>query len=177
MGKCGESQILQLDILSEKSHIIKLVNGLLLKAVKMRATDIHIEPFKDKIQVRFRIDGVLPNIKSLPKSALQGITSRTKIMGEMDISERRIPQDGGFRAQFNKDMMIDLRVNTLPGIHGEKMVLRIISKAELRSTVSELGFSRLLEIVITKETHFQIIEREGEIVGRKIKFILDKGQE
>ncbi len=98
-------------------------------------------------------------------------------MGEMDISERRIPQDGGFRAQFNKDMMIDLRVNTLPGIHGEKMVLRIISKAELRSTVSELGFSRLLEIVITKETHFQIIEREGEIVGRKIKFILDKGQE
>ncbi|MEE9151427.1 MAG: GspE/PulE family protein, partial [Thermoplasmata archaeon] len=135
-----KSLILQLEISSERSHIIKLVNSILLKAVKMRATDIHIEPFKDEIRARFRIDGALSNIKSLPKSALHGITSRIKIMSGMDIAERRIPQDGGFRAQFNEDMMIDFRVSTLPGINGEKMVLRIIGQAELRSNVSEIGF-------------------------------------
>ncbi len=137
----AKSPILQLEILSETSHIIKLVNSILLKAVKMRATDIHIEPFKDEIRARFRIDGALSNIKNFPKSALHGIISRIKIMSRMDIAERRIPQDGGFRAQFKEDMMIDFRVNTLPGINGEKMVLRIIGQAELRSNVSEIGFS------------------------------------
>ncbi len=114
----------------------------------MRATDIHIEPFKDKIQVRFRIDGVLPNIKSLPKSAAQGIISRIKIMSGMDISERRIPQDAGFQAQIYKDTMVDFRVSSLPGIHGEKIVLRSLGQAEVRSHVSELGFpSHSLRIV------------------------------
>ncbi len=135
-----KSQILQLAILPEKSHIIKLVNGVLLKAVKMRATDIHIEPFKDEIRARFRIDGVLANIKSLPKNAQHGIISRIKIMSGMDISERRIPQDGAFQAQFHNDALVDFRVNTLPGTNGEKIVLRIIGQAELRSNVSELGF-------------------------------------
>lgn len=135
-----ETAVLQLEVFAEKSHIVKLVNSLLLKAVKMRASDIHVEPLKDDIQVRFRIDGVLTHIKSLPKSSLNAIVSRIKIMAGMDISERRIPQDGGFKAQFQSDMIMDFRISTLPGIQGEKIVLRSLGQADLRSHVNEIGF-------------------------------------
>ena len=144
----AEPEVLQLEILSEKSYIVKLVNSLLLKAIKMRATDIHFESFKEELRVRFRIDGVLANIMSLPKSTLRGIISRIKVMSGMDIAERRIPQDGGFHAQFHKDTVVDFRVSTLPGIHGEKVVLRSLGQAELRSSINELGFpSHSLKIV------------------------------
>jgi len=136
----AKPEVLRLEIMSEKSHIVKLVNSLLLKAIKMRATDIHLESFKDELRVRFRIDGVLCNIMSLPKSALRGIISRIKVMAGMDIAERRIPQDAGFHSQFDKDTMVDFRVSTLPGIHGEKVVLRSLGQAQLRSGISELGF-------------------------------------
>ena len=135
------SPVLQLEISSEKSHVKKLVNSLILKAIKMRSSDIHVEPFKDRVDVRFRIDGALSNIKTLPKNVQNEIVSRIKIMSEMDIAERRKPQDGGFRAQFDKEMLIDFRVNTLPGINGEKVVLRILGQSELRTNVTELGFS------------------------------------
>jgi len=135
------SPVLQLEIASEKSHVKKLVNSLILKAIKMRSSDIHVEPLKDRVDVRFRIDGALSKIKTLPKSVQNEIVSRIKIMSEMDIAERRKPQDGGFRAQFDKEILIDFRVNTLPGVNGEKVVLRILGQSELRTNISELGFS------------------------------------
>ena len=136
------SPVVQLEIASEKSHVRKLVNSLILKAVKMRCSDIHVEPFRERVDIRFRIDGALSNIKTLPKSAQNEIASRIKIMSGMDIAERRKPQDGGFRAQLDKEMLIDFRVNTLPGVNGEKVVLRILGQSELRANVTELGFSK-----------------------------------
>jgi len=119
--------------------IIKLVNGMIIEAYRMRASDIHLEPLEKRFRVRYRIDGMLHEIKSPPKRLQASIVSRLKIMSNMSIAERRIPQDG--RIQCNVGgKVIDLRVSCLPTNHGESIVMRILDKEGLRLGLGELGF-------------------------------------
>ncbi|MCF7763694.1 MAG: Flp pilus assembly complex ATPase component TadA [Verrucomicrobia bacterium] len=119
--------------------IIKLVNSLIVEAFKMRASDIHLEPLSTKFRVRYRIDGVLHEMKSPPKRLQSSITSRLKIMSNMSISEKRIPQDGRIQTSVGSKT-IDLRVSCLPTNHGESIVMRILDKEGLRLGLAQLGF-------------------------------------
>ncbi len=119
--------------------IIKLVNTLIVEAFKMRASDIHLEPLDKRFRVRYRIDGMLHEMKSPPKRLQASIISRLKIMSNMSIAERRIPQDGRIQAQVG-GKLIDLRVSCLPTTHGESIVMRILDKEGLKLGLPELGF-------------------------------------
>ncbi len=119
--------------------LIKLVNSLIVEAFKMRASDIHLEPLAKAFRVRYRIDGVLHEIKPPPKRLQAAIVSRLKIQSNMSISEHRIPQDGRIQTQVG-GKLIDLRVSCLPTNHGESIVMRILDKEGLRLGLPELGF-------------------------------------
>jgi len=119
--------------------IIKLVNSLIVEAFKMRASDIHLEPMSKSFRVRYRIDGVLHEMKSPPKRLQAAIISRLKIQSNMSIAEKRVPQDGRIQTQVG-GKMIDLRVSCLPTNHGESIVMRILDKEGLRLGLPELGF-------------------------------------
>ncbi len=125
---------------TDEAPIIRLVNSLLFRAVKERASDIHFEPFEREMLVRFRIDGVLYTQLSVPKAAQASITSRIKIMAKLDIAEKRIPQDGRIRIKIG-GKEIDIRVSTLPTTHGERIVLRLLDKSAVLHDLSEIGFS------------------------------------
>jgi type IV pilus assembly protein PilB len=124
---------------AEDAPIIKLVNMLVTQAISDRASDIHIEPEERAVRVRYRIDGVLHEVMSPPKSVQSGLTSRLKIMADINIAERRIPQDGriGLVVQGKS---IDIRVATLPTVHGEKIVMRILDKSSVLLELQDLGF-------------------------------------
>ena len=119
--------------------IIKLVNTLIVEAFKARASDIHLEPLAKTFRVRYRIDGVLHEMKSPPKRLQASIISRLKIQSNMSIAERRIPQDGRIQTQVG-GKLIDLRVSCIPTNHGESIVMRILDKEGLRLGLPELGF-------------------------------------
>ena len=119
--------------------IIKLVNGLIVEAFRMRASDIHLEPMGKTFRIRYRIDGVLQEQKSPPKRLQAAIISRLKIQSNMSIAEKRIPQDGRIQTQV-AGKMIDLRVSCLPTNHGESIVMRILDKEGLKLGLAELGF-------------------------------------
>jgi type IV pilus assembly protein PilB len=119
--------------------MIKLVNTLITEAFKMRASDIHLEPLEKRFRVRYRVDGVLQEMKSPPKQLQAAIISRLKIQSNMSISEHRIPQDGRIQANVGSKM-VDLRVSCLPTNHGESIVMRILDKEGLRLGLGELGF-------------------------------------
>lgn len=124
---------------TDDAPIIKFVNGLLFRAVKERASDIHIEPMEKEIVVRFRIDGVLYEITRPPKAAQAAITSRIKIMGSLNIAEKRLPQDGRIRIKSaGKD--IDIRLSTLPTSHGERIVMRLLDRSAVLLEMDQLGF-------------------------------------
>ena len=120
--------------------IVKLVNGILINAIKGGASDIHIEPYENKLRVRYRVDGVLFNAMNLPLKIKNPITSRLKIMSKLDIAERRLPQDGRIKLRLGKKKEIDFRVSILPCLFGEKTVLRILDKASLQADLTKLGF-------------------------------------
>lgn len=124
---------------AEDAPIIKLVNLLITQAVNDRASDIHIEPGERSLRVRYRIDGVLHEVMNPPKSVQSGMISRLKIMAEIDIAERRLPQDGriGLVVQGKQ---IDIRVATLPTVHGEKVVMRLLDKSSVLLKLQDLGF-------------------------------------
>ncbi len=123
---------------SEEAPVIKLVNLMLVQAIKDRASDIHIEPFEKQLRLRYRIDGVLYDSTAPPKSIQSALTSRIKIMSTLDIAERRLPQDGRFRIKIaGRD--VDLRVSVLPTIHGEKIVLRVLDKGTLNTNLENFG--------------------------------------
>jgi type IV pilus assembly protein PilB len=124
---------------AEDAPIIKLVNMLITQAINDRASDIHIEPEEKGVRVRYRIDGVLHEVMRPPKAVQSGMTSRLKIMADINIAERRIPQDGriGITVQGKP---IDIRVATLPTVHGEKIVMRILDKSSVLLELSDLGF-------------------------------------
>ncbi|NQT95900.1 MAG: Flp pilus assembly complex ATPase component TadA [Candidatus Omnitrophica bacterium] len=126
---------------AEEAPVIKLVNLLLIQAVRERASDIHIEPFRNKINVRFRIDGMLHRIAPPSQHLLPALISRVKILSKMDIAEKRLPQDGGFTVKV-EDRAIDLRVSVVPTIFGEKAVLRILDKGSISFELDKLGFSK-----------------------------------
>jgi general secretion pathway protein E len=125
--------------LASEAPIIKLVNLLIARALESRASDIHVEPFDDELIVRYRIDGVLHNIETAPKKLQAAIVSRIKIMAKLNIAERRLPQDGRIRIKVsNKE--IDLRVSTIPVLHGESVVMRILDKESIVIDLGQLGF-------------------------------------
>ncbi len=119
---------------------VEIVDGLLTKALRCGASDIHIEPLENIIKVRFRVDGILKEISEFPVEMLPVLTSRIKVMGGLNIAERRSPQDGAFMYE-TKDDSIDLRVSSLPCIHGEKIVMRILAGKSNRLTVEQVGLS------------------------------------
>ncbi len=131
------------DLLDDKNKgpIIKLINATITKAVKARASDIHLEPFENKLSIRFRVDGVLREVLQYQKNITQMIISRIKIMSKLDISERRLPQDGRISISVGK-RDIDLRVSTLPSSFGERVVLRILEKDKTHIQLEQLGFSQ-----------------------------------
>jgi type IV pilus assembly protein PilB len=123
---------------SEDAPVIKIVNLILVQAVKEKASDIHIEPFQKTLKLRYRIDGELIAAESPPKALQLAITSRIKILSGLNIAERRIPQDGRFRIKvLGKD--VDLRVSILPTAYGEKIVIRILDKAALTGSIDQMG--------------------------------------
>jgi len=124
---------------AEEAPIIRLVNLVLSRAVKDRASDVHIEPLEKKVQVRYRIDGALSPVTTLPKKVQNAVVSRIKILSELNIAERRLPQDGRFRIRA-RQRDIDFRVSTIPTRFGEKVVLRLLDKAQLMGlTIDGLG--------------------------------------
>ena len=124
----------------EDAPIVKLVNLLITQAVQDRASDIHIEPGERELRIRYRIDGVLHEVMHPPKTIQAGVTSRLKIMADLDIAERRIPQDGRV-ALVVGGRPIDLRVACLPTVYGEKIVMRILDKSAVMLSLSDLGFT------------------------------------
>lgn len=124
----------------EKSPIIRLVNLIISEAVNMRASDIHIEPFEDRVRIRYRIDGALVERDSPPRRLLAALTSRIKIMGRMDIAEKRRPQDGRIKTRAG-GKEFDLRVSVLPTNHGQAIVLRILDRDNIKIGIRNLGFS------------------------------------
>ncbi|HKF51355.1 MAG TPA: type IV-A pilus assembly ATPase PilB [Candidatus Acidoferrales bacterium] len=130
---------------AEEAPIIKLVNLVLTDAVKRGASDIHVEPYEKEYRVRFRIDGVMQNVMSPPLKLRDAITSRIKIMAKLDISEKRLPQDGRIMIKYAKDgkkKELDFRVSTVPTLFGEKIVLRLLDKENLRLDMTKLGFEK-----------------------------------
>ena len=128
------------DLLEDTSEapVIKFVNLMLSKAVKSRASDIHIEPYQQDLNIRFRIDGLLYNMFSLPIRLHPSITSRIKVMSGLNIAEKRVPQDGRIEIRIG-DKNIDIRVSTLPTVHGERLVLRLLDKSSKMFELHELG--------------------------------------
>ncbi len=119
--------------------VVKLINGLLTDAVKRGASDIHVEPFEHEIRVRYRIDGALQEVMKPPVKMKAALTSRIKILSQLNIAERRVPQDGRLKLKMG-NRVIDFRVSTLPCIYGEKIVMRILDKGNLTLDLSKFGF-------------------------------------
>ena len=123
---------------SEEAPVIKLVNLILIQAIKEQASDIHLEPFEKTLRLRYRIDGKLYDMPAPPKKLQAEIVSRIKIMSNLDVAERRLPQDGRFRIKLNgRD--VDLRISILPTVFGEKVVMRVLDKSALNLTLENLG--------------------------------------
>jgi len=138
-----EMALSELERAADEAPVVKLVNVVLGDAVKRGASDIHIEPYEKEFRVRFRIDGVLQSIMSPPMKLKDAITSRLKIMAKLDISEKRLPQDGRIMLKMNiggRKKQLDFRVSTLPTLWGEKIVLRLLDKENLRLDMTKLGF-------------------------------------
>ncbi|MFY9950198.1 MAG: type IV-A pilus assembly ATPase PilB [Candidatus Sulfotelmatobacter sp.] len=138
-----QMELSQLEKAADEAPVVKLVNLVLTDAVKRGASDIHIEPYEKEFRVRFRIDGVLQAIMSPPIKLKDAITSRLKIMAKLDISEKRLPQDGRIMLKMNiggRKKQLDFRVSTLPTLWGEKIVLRLLDKENLRLDMTKLGF-------------------------------------
>ena len=120
--------------------IIKIVNGVLIKAIKVGASDIHFEPYEKSFRVRYRVDGVMRREMTLPVQIKNAIVSRLKIMAKLDIAERRLPQDGRIKLRLGKGREMDFRVSTVPVLFGEKVVLRLLDKSALQLDMTKLGF-------------------------------------
>lgn len=128
---------------ARQAPVVKLVNRILSSALEQGASDIHIEPYEQELRVRFRIDGLLSTVMTPPLSQKDAVTSRIKIMAKLDISEKRLPQDGRMKIRLNREGRVgdlDLRVSVLPTLHGEKVVLRLLDRDRLMLDMTQLGF-------------------------------------
>ncbi|TBR16681.1 type II secretion system protein GspE, partial [bacterium] len=138
-GKEDELSLDRLIARAEEAPVVKLVDLIIRQAINERASDIHIEPFKDRISLRYRIDGKLYEIPPPAKHLHMPIISRIKILSKMDIAEKRLPQDGGFLVKI-EDRPVDIRVSTVPTIYGEKVVLRLLDRSKILLDLSRMGF-------------------------------------
>jgi type IV pilus assembly protein PilB len=127
---------------AEDAPVVKLVNLILTDAVKRSASDIHVEPYEKSFRVRYRIDGVLYEVMKPPLKLKNALTSRIKIMSELDIAERRLPQDGRIKLKMGRGREMDFRVSVLPTLFGEKIVLRLLDKSNLQLDMTKLGFEK-----------------------------------
>ncbi|ADO74215.1 type IV-A pilus assembly ATPase PilB [Stigmatella aurantiaca] len=125
---------------ADDAPVVKLVNLILMDAIKKRASDIHVEPYEKDFRVRFRIDGSLYEVMRPPMRLRNAITSRLKIMAELDISERRLPQDGRIKIKMGQGKEMDFRVSVCPTLFGEKIVMRLLDKSNLQLDMTKLGF-------------------------------------
>ena len=128
---------------ARQAPVVKLVNRILSSALEQGASDIHIEPYEQELRVRFRIDGLLSTVMTPPLSQKDALTSRIKIMAKLDISEKRLPQDGRMKIRLTREGRVgdlDLRVSVLPTLHGEKVVLRLLDRDRLMLDMTQLGF-------------------------------------
>ena len=137
-----ESNVLELEKASEDAPVVRLVNAVLLDAIKLRASDIHIEPYEKTYRIRYRVDGVLREHMSPPLRMRNAVSSRIKIMSNLDIAERRLPQDGRIKLKIAGGKEMDFRVSVLPTIWGEKIVMRLLDKSNLQLDMTKLGFEK-----------------------------------
>ncbi len=138
-GDAERFDVSTLAIESQKAPILKMVDVIISEALKRRASDIHVEPMETDLRIRYRIDGALTEFSHLPKSNQNAVLTRIKIMSDMDITEWRLPQDGRFKVRM-EEREIDFRVSTLPLVHGEKVVLRVLDKSSIKVSPEKLGF-------------------------------------
>lgn len=136
----------------EEAPVVRLVDYIVINAVKERASDIHIEPREDRLDIRYRIDGILHHVISPPRSLQNAIISRIKILADMDIAERRLPQDGRFTIKLDF-REVDLRVSTLPTAHGEKIVIRLLRKGPVSLNLEDLGLDPESVTIFKKYIH------------------------
>ncbi len=130
----------QLRDLASEAPVIRLVNHVISQALEVKASDIHFEPYRDQLKIRFRIDGVLHDVETVSKKLQPAITSRIKLMGKMNIAEMRLPQDGRIKVKEGKNE-IDIRVSSLPTLFGESIVLRLLNRDEIKLDLGTLGLS------------------------------------
>jgi type IV pilus assembly protein PilB len=140
IGDEEEVDVSSLERATEDAPVVKLVNLILTDAIKKKASDIHIEPYEKSFRVRYRIDGVLYEVMKPPLKLKNAITSRIKIMAELDIAERRLPQDGRIKIKMGGGTEMDYRVSVLPTLFGEKIVLRLLDKSNLQLDMTKLGY-------------------------------------
>ncbi|MEO0649901.1 MAG: ATPase, T2SS/T4P/T4SS family [Planctomycetota bacterium] len=138
---------------SNKAPIIKLVNTILFQSLKMRASDVHFHPYPDRTQVRFRIDGILYDMDGIPKKAHDAIVSRVKVMGKMDIAERRLPQDGRATIRLG-DGEVDVRISTVPTSTGERIVMRLLDKTAKLYTLDEIGLEPENKVLLAEAINY-----------------------
>src|SRR5437879_4320417 len=133
--------VVDLEKSATDAPVVKLVNLILLDAIKKGASDIHIEPYEKDFRVRYRVDGVLYETMKPPQKLKAAITSRLKIMAELDIAERRLPQDGRIKLKLGKGREMDFRVSVCPTLFGEKVVMRLLDKSNRQLAMTKLGFA------------------------------------
>nr|CAA6828850.1 MAG: General secretion pathway protein E [uncultured Thiotrichaceae bacterium] len=136
----GTDDIEQLKDMASEAPVIKIVNQIMTQAMSMRASDIHVEPFENHLKVRYRIDGVIHEVESPPAHMIAAVLSRIKLMARLNIAERRLPQDGRIQLKA-QGKEIDMRVSTVPTMHGESVVMRLLDKNSVNLDLSSLGFS------------------------------------
>jgi type IV pilus assembly protein PilB len=132
--------VVDLENQAGEAPVVRLCNGILISAIKKKASDIHVEPYEKSFRVRFRIDGILQEEMRPPLKLRNAITSRLKIMASLDIAERRLPQDGRIKLKLGPNKEMDFRVSVLPTLFGEKIVMRLLDKANLQLDMTKLGF-------------------------------------
>ena len=135
-----EVDLKDLESATEEAPVVRLVNAVMTDAIRKRASDIHIEPYEKMLRIRFRVDGVLYEIMQPPLRLKNAITSRIKVMANLDIAERRLPQDGRIKMKLSGNKEMDFRVSVLPTMAGEKVVLRLLDKSNLQLDMTKLGF-------------------------------------
>lgn len=143
----------ELEKASEDAPVVKLVNLILTDAIKKGASDIHVEPYEKSFRVRYRIDGVLHEVMKPPLKLRNALTSRIKIMSEMDIAERRLPQDGRIKIKLPGGKDMDYRVSCLPTLFGEKIVLRLLDKSNLQLDMTKLGYEEQALVWFKEQIH------------------------
>src|SRR5713101_5235232 len=145
-GADSDADVNQLRDMASEAPVVRLVSLLIDEAVAAEASDIHIEPYEDRLRIRYRLDGILHDRESPPRRLQAALTSRIKLMAEMNIAERRLPQDGRIRVTAG-DRRVDIRVSTVPTVHGESLVMRLLDRSSVFLPFNRLGFSpRVAEI-------------------------------